>query len=101
MPYKLSKEAELDLNSIIEYTIKEYGVAQMFKYIDQIEQSAEQLALSYGHYKELRDIHSQLRLKKSGKHYIFGLMQEKAPMIIIAIFYERMELIKRLKNRLE
>lgn len=100
MVYELSTEAKQDLDKIIEYTIEKHGVPQMFKYIDQIEQVAEELAAGFGHYKELKNIHPQLRVKKAQKHYIFGLMRGKNPMLILAIFHEQMDLMKRLKTRL-
>ena len=73
----------------------------MFIYVDELEHASECFALSRGQFKELCDIHSRLRMKKSGKHYVLGLMQDDGPMIIIAILHERMALIKRLKDKLK
>ncbi|RKZ95876.1 MAG: type II toxin-antitoxin system RelE/ParE family toxin, partial [Gammaproteobacteria bacterium] len=91
-----SAEAEIDLEKIIEYTNKEYGAAQTLKYIDELEKNAENMAENYGYYRELPDIHSRLRMKHCQKHYIFGVMRENEPMLVIAIFHERMQLMTRL-----
>jgi toxin ParE1/3/4 len=99
--YGLSYEAENDLEKIIEYTNKEYGVAQTLKYVDELETCAESMASSYGHYRELLNIHPRLRMKHCQKHYIFGVMEENKPMVVVAIFHEKMQLMKRLKNRLK
>lgn len=98
--YQLSNEAELDLENIAEYTINRHGETQMYVYIAQLEADAEQLANGKGQYKELKEVHANLRVKKSGKHYIFGLIYNKAPMVVIAILHERMDLLQRLQNRL-
>lgn len=99
--YELSYEAENDLEKIIEYTNKEYGAAQTLKYVDKLEKCAEKMASSYEHYRELPDVHPRLRMKHCQKHYIFGVMRENEPLLIIAILHERMQLMKRLKNRLK
>lgn len=98
--YQLSLEAELDLEGIAEYTIKKHGEDQMIKYVTKLEVDAENLAIGVGYFKVISEINSKLRMVKSGKHYIFGLMRDNSPMIVIAILHERMHLIKRLKNRL-
>lgn len=98
--YLLSKEAELDLEDIAEYTLKNHGEDQLFKYIGQLERDTEQLALGNSAFKDLGDIHPKLRVKKSGKHYIFGIIRNNAPMLVIAIYHERMKILQRLKGRL-
>ncbi|WP_075342481.1 type II toxin-antitoxin system RelE/ParE family toxin [Tenacibaculum agarivorans] len=98
--FVLSFEAELDLENIVEYTIRKHGEDQILKYVTQLQEDTEQLALGMGHYKQLTDIHPKLRMVKSGKHYVFGITRENDLMIVIAILHERMNLVQRLKNRL-
>ena len=100
MTYELSNKAKQDLDKIIEYTVEKHGGSQMFRYVDQIEQAAEKLAAGSCHYKKLESIHSQLRIKKAGKHYVFGLMRSNNPMLVLAIFHEQMDLMRRLEGRL-
>lgn len=99
--YILSREAELDLEDIAEYSIKKHGESQMLKYIGNLEDDAEKLSSGILPFKTLVAINPNLRMKKSGKHYIFGLMQDNAPMIVVAFLHERMEILQRLKNRLD
>jgi len=98
--YELSPEAEGDLDEIIEYTNKKHGSAQVLKYVAGLEKCSDDLAMEYGHYKEFPEIHSALRMKHCQHHYIFGLMRASAPMLVIAILYERMNLLANLEERL-
>jgi len=98
--YELSTEAEFDLEEITEYTYKKHGAVQTLKYIDGLEENAHNLASSHGHYKELLQIHPNLRMKHYQHHYIFGIIKENKPMLIIAILHERMKIVARLKKRL-
>lgn len=99
--YILSKRAEEDLVQIIEYTVQAFGVEQMRKYVGELERASENMATGKGSFKEFKDLHQGLRIKRSGKHFIFGLHRDHVPMIVIAIFHERMDIINRVRNRLE
>lgn len=98
--YQTSDAAEEDLQEIMEYTLTRHGEKQAFQYIDDLEECTENLARSYGHYKEIHGLHPGMRVKHCQHHYIFGIMREHAPMLVIAIFHERMDLLVRLKDRL-
>ena len=99
--YFLSEAAEEDLRGIIRYTVKQHSRVQAIKYSAQIERCAEHLANGKQHFRELPDIHPALRYTKCEHHFLFGLFREDRPMIIIAIFHERMDLIQRVANRLK
>ena len=42
-----------------------------------------------------------LRMASCGKHFIFCMPQAGRPSVILAILHERMDLMARLKNRLQ
>lgn len=98
--YEMSPDAESDLDEIIEYTNKKHGSEQVLKYVADLEKCSDDLATEYGHYKEFPDIHPALRMKHCQHHYIFGLMRASLPMLVIAILYERMDLLVNLEERL-
>ena len=98
--YVLSEEAKTDLEEITEYSFAKYGVEQTLEYIAGLEQAAENLARSLGHFKELTEVHPALRMKKCEKHYIFGIVRANQPFLVIAVFHERMQLMQRLQGRL-
>lgn len=99
--YELSRLAERDLDEIIDYTVAYHSFERMHDYTDALDHAAERLALGEGFYKKLPEIHPDLRVKRSGKHYIFGLMVGDKSMVVIAFFHESMDYIARLKDRLE
>ncbi|MDY6785470.1 MAG: type II toxin-antitoxin system RelE/ParE family toxin [Cyanobacteriota bacterium] len=99
-PFELTPYAEEDLADITEYTVNNHGIAQAKEYITALERCAESLANSYGYYRELKNIHPRLRAVRCQHHYIFGMMRAGKPMVVIAIYHERMDVLRRLKTRL-
>jgi len=98
--YEISESAEEDLQGIVNYTFSQFGEAQTRKYMSKLKQCTKKLALSEGYYKELDDLYPSMRLKHCQHHYIFGLMRNKHPMLVVAIFHEKMDLMEQLKTRL-
>ncbi len=99
--YELSEDAIADLDEITDYTFENHGVVQALKYIDTLDECATNLSMGHGHYKTLPELHPQLRMKHCQHHYIFGVIRELRPMLVVAILHERMKLIERVKKRLE
>jgi plasmid stabilization system protein ParE len=98
--YELSLDAEEDLHEVIRYTLRRWGADQVRNYTQEVERGMDALANGYGHYETLEDIHPALRVKHCQHHYLFGLMREGLPILVIAIFHERMDLMAQLKGRL-
>jgi len=98
--YETSYEAEQDLQGIIDYTLEMHGIDQMNKYINALDQCAENMAQSIGQFKEVDVLGDSVRVKLCQHHYIFGLMRNSQPFLILAILHERMDLMNQLKNRL-
>lgn len=98
--YVLAKGAVTDLKEIARYTHETWGEAQCYTYIDQLEQAAMAVSKNEGVCKDLSAIYPQLRMIKSGHHYIFCCPRHNDLPIILAILHERMDIMKRLKNRL-
>lgn len=99
--YELSPAAERDIHAIVEYTLRQWGARQVRDYMDHLSTCLEQLAISEGHYRILDDLLQGMRGKPCGHHYIFGLIRNGRPMLIVGIFHERMDLLQRLKERLQ
>lgn len=100
--YELSSIAEQDLNNVVEYTSERYGNKKVRQYTKALSKCMEAISTGKGFYKEIKDLSpSIIRFKHCQHHYIFGLMRENAPMLVIAIFHERMEIMERLKKRLQ
>ncbi|NEP62291.1 MAG: type II toxin-antitoxin system RelE/ParE family toxin [Symploca sp. SIO2G7] len=99
--YELSSAAEKDLRDIVQYTAERWGTAQVRKYTQTLEQCAAKLAAGQGYYKLVSDLYPNMRVIHCQHHYIFGVMRENAPMLIVAILHERMDIITQLENRLK
>ena len=99
-PYLFTKGAADDLSAIIRHTHQKWGASQCQAYVAQLESKAVALATGQGVFKELGFIHPQLRMTKSGRHFIFCLYRSDAPSLILAILHERMDIAERIKNRL-
>lgn len=97
----LTEAAEADLRDIIRYTRRQWGDAQVRHYIGALERGIARLAAGEGVLKDMSALHPALRMAHCEHHYIFCLPRRDAPVLIVAIFHERMDLMTRLSVRLE
>lgn len=99
--YRLTDAAEADLRGIIRYTRKQWGDAQVRRYITALERGMAHLAARQGVYQDMSALYPALRMAHCEHHYVFCLPREKAPALIVAILHERMDLMTRLVARLK
>ncbi len=100
LKYLLDKGAADDLRSILRYTRDTWGSDQARAYVEKLRDGVARLGEGHGVYKTMAEIHPGLRVARCEHHYIFCLWREDAPIAIIAILHERMDLIARIKERL-
>ncbi len=98
--YVLTAEAESDLRSVIRYTRAQWGASQVHRYISALERGITNLAEGKSPFKDMSALYPALRMARCEHHYVFCLPREDAPALIVAIFHERMDLMKRLAGRL-
>lgn len=98
--YILTAEAEADMRGIIRYTRKQWGAAQVRRYIGKLEQGIANLAAGQSSFKDMSELFPALRMARCEHHYVFCLPREEAPTLVVAIFHERMDLMTRLADRL-
>jgi toxin ParE1/3/4 len=98
--YQISDAAEEDWHNIVNYTLTQHGETQTRKYMAALEKGIEKMAAGELPYKNLDDVYPVLRSKKCEHHYIFGVMRTHAPMLVVAILHERMDLMVQLQSRL-
>lgn len=91
--YILSRAAESDLRSIIEYTLNEWGEAQVIAYRDRLE---ARLAL-LSKFPDIGRVHvclpEDVLYVVEGKHYVFYRIENDDVLILRFIHY-RMDIIK-------
>ncbi|MCL1961722.1 MAG: type II toxin-antitoxin system RelE/ParE family toxin [Desulfovibrionaceae bacterium] len=100
MRYILSGAAVADLRGIARTTRKQWGSAQARHYRDRLEQGMARLAARQGPFKDMSALYPTMGMAHCEHHYIFGLLRENAPALIVAVFHERMDLMARLAERL-
>jgi len=100
-PYVLTHGAAGDLNEIVRYTSKNWGQAQCRAYVSRIESAATELAYGQGVFRNRGDLVPGLRVRRVEHHYVFCLPRIDQPALILAILHERMDMIARLKSRLD
>ena len=98
--YEKSQEALDDWQAIVEYSLDRHGENQTIKYTRQLINCIEAMAKGDGYFKDVKVKKRTIRIKHCQKHYIFGLVRDKDPLMIIALFHESMDLMTRLKKRL-
>jgi toxin ParE1/3/4 len=100
-PYVLTQGAAADIRNITRYTLETWGHEQCTAYIEQIEQAASDVATGQGVFKDMGTVLPGLRMKRVAQHCIFCVPQASGPALILAVLHQRMDLMARLKNRLE
>ena len=98
--YALTTAAEADLRDIIQYTRKRWGDAQARTYAASLKTSIERVATGQGLSRDMATLHPGLRVIQCEHHYIFCLLRNAEPALVVAIFHERMDLMARLADRL-
>jgi plasmid stabilization system protein ParE len=98
--YDLTPEAEEDLKDIIRYTIEQWGLEQAQRYADLLEIGCQKIADETVISRTFSQKYPDVFVAKCEHHFIFYLRRSPRPLII-AFLHERMDLVNRLKNRLE
>lgn len=99
--YILTEAAEADLRKIIRYTRKQWGEAQVRRYITRLEQGITHVVSGKGAFKDMGALYPALRVAHCEHYYVFYLPHETSSALIVAILHERMDLIARLADRLK
>jgi len=99
--YKFTKDAEEDLEQIVRYTIREWGERQAKQYVDKLQECFQRIADKQAIAKTFSERFPQVLVTRCDHHYVFYLHPQRKPPRIFAILHERMDLLARLKARLE
>ncbi|HEX7854729.1 MAG TPA: type II toxin-antitoxin system RelE/ParE family toxin [Sphingobium sp.] len=99
--YVLTLAAEADLRDIIRYTQRQWGSEQTRIYASKLREGIGRLVAGQGAFKDMGTLYPGLRMGRYEHHYVFCLPRSDAPALVVAIFHERMDLMERLRGRLE
>jgi plasmid stabilization system protein ParE len=99
--YELSLDAEADLGAIAAYTLRTWGVEQTLRYELALTTCIESLASGDAVTSTPIPHRPELRAVRCGHHYVFALRRSDGPILILAVLHESMDLLVRLRSRLE
>ncbi len=99
--YSLVPEAGQDLRAIWFYTVTRWGEEQADRYLGLLEHCFERLAEHKTQGKTFSSLYPHVRIMRCEHHYIFYLSSHGTPLIILAVLHERMDLLSRMRARLE
>ena len=98
--FEKAPQVDDDLRSIVAYTVDRWGIDQVRKYMAGLEAKMDAIATGQAHTTPLDHVIDGLKVGRYERHYIFGVERDEAPMLILAVFHEKMSVIERLKARL-
>lgn len=93
------EEAQEDLREIARYTEAKWGAAQARRYAAQLDACFNAIADGHPAARRFSAHDLQQQVVRCEHHFVFFLTEEMP--IIIAVFHERMDLLARLKQRLQ
>jgi toxin ParE1/3/4 len=95
--YKISIEAEVDLENIWLYTVEKWSIKQADRYIDLILNEFEYLNQNPNAGKDFSHVIIDYKCAKVKSHLIFYLLNKRNNCIeIIRVLHQRMDIINRL-----
>lgn len=100
MSFELSPEADADLDGIFDYTARQWGAEQAYKYLLQLNTCAELIGAGKGVYKVLSNIRPALRSMRCQQHVIFFVRMENMSARIVGVLHAKMDLLARIAERL-
>ncbi|MCB9854691.1 MAG: type II toxin-antitoxin system RelE/ParE family toxin [Phycisphaerales bacterium] len=99
--YELTAAADDDLLGIARYTIDTWGIEQARHYEALLEKHFKAIGRGDVQSRLLLEHRADLLYSRCEHHYVFFIRRENAVPLILAVFHERMDLINRLRDRLD
>jgi toxin ParE1/3/4 len=101
LPYVLTRSTEDDLRVIARYTLKQWGKKQSLHYASLLEARFLEIANRASFSRPFSECLPQVQVTRCEHHYIFYIHPEGKRPCIIAVLHERMDIVARLKDRLD
>ncbi len=99
--YELTASAQEDLKIIARYTFTKWGKKQSLRYAELLETQFRKIADRTIYSRTFSKRFPQILVSRCEHHYIFYVHPESKIPLIIAALHERMDMLARLKDRLE
>ena len=99
--YELSPDSGEDLETIFDYTIDRWGVEQAHRYKNQLAQHFSEIGTGSAVTRAFLKDFPELQVSRCSHHYVFHFVRKGQLPLIIAVLHERMDLVSRVKRRLD
>jgi len=99
--YELTEAADEDLQAIASYTISKWGVEQGRRYEALLEAHFRAIGRQKARTRVFLRHRPELLVSRVEHHYVFHLVRENQCPLILAAFHENMDLMNRLRSRLD
>jgi plasmid stabilization system protein ParE len=99
--YQLTPKADDDLSGIAGYTIVTRGEEQAEYYAGKLRSCFEAIGRGKARSRKLLKTRPDLLVIRCEHHYVFYRLRKGQSPLIIAVFHENMDLMIRLRNRLD
>jgi len=98
--YLLTADAEDDLFAIAAYTLKKWGPDQLDRYEKSLETHLRAIASGDTPCRTVFEHRSDIFVSRCEHHYVFHVVRQDGKPLILAVFHENMDLMRRLQDRL-
>ena len=99
--YVLAPEADNDLLEISRYTAHTWGLEQTERYVSKLDEHFLAIVAGTVQARVLMEERPDLLYSHCEHHYVFFARDDVGGVFILAVFHENMDLMVRLKERLE
>ena len=99
--FELSYLADADIDAIIHYTLEKWDADQAVRYLGFLDRHFEAIGTGEATTKVFLQHRPDLLISRCQKHVIFHHARAGERPLIIAVFHGSMELMTRLKERLD
>ena len=99
--YELTEGADADLQTIARYTISTWGIERARRYEALLEEHFRAIGRQKARTRVFLKRRPELLVSRISHHYVFHLVRENQGPLILAVLHENMDLMKRLRVRLD
>ena len=99
--YELTKAADADIDGIASYTVSTWGIEQARRYEALLESHFSAIGRQRVRTRVFLERRPELLVSRCEHHYVFHLVRNNQCPLILAVLHESMDLMTRLRDRLE
>lgn len=99
--YELADAVEKNLRNIAQYTVSKWGARQAIHHGGLLDAHFEAIGTREARTRIFLPHRPELRVSRVEHHYVFHLERQKQRPLILPVFHENMDLMARLRDRLE